>query len=126
MLSTVSIMPGIENFAPDRTLTSNGSAGSPSVRPIASSMAARWLVTSRVEAVGRAAVPQVVPAGIGGDGEAGRHGQAEIRHLGEVRPLAAEKVLEVLVTLGEVIHELRHCKLPRAGEVPLRTATAPE
>ena len=28
-------MPGIENFAPDRTLTSNGSAGSPSVRPIA-------------------------------------------------------------------------------------------
>ena len=39
-------MPGIENFAPDRTLTSNGSAGSPSVRPMAFSMTARWLVTS--------------------------------------------------------------------------------
>ena len=28
-------MPGMENLAPDRTLTSSGSFGSPSVRPIA-------------------------------------------------------------------------------------------
>ena len=34
MLRTVSIMPGMENLAPDRTLTSSGSAGSPSLRPI--------------------------------------------------------------------------------------------
>ena len=27
MLRTVSIIPGIENFAPERTLTSNGSVG---------------------------------------------------------------------------------------------------
>ena len=46
MLRTVSIMPGIENFDPDRTLTSSGSAGSPSVRPMASSMTARWPETS--------------------------------------------------------------------------------
>ncbi len=34
MFKTVSIMPGMENFAPDRTLTSSGSAGSPSLRPM--------------------------------------------------------------------------------------------
>ena len=33
----VSIMPGIETGAPERTLTSNGSAGSPNRRPTASS-----------------------------------------------------------------------------------------
>ena len=112
MLRMVSIMPGIENFAPDRTLTSNGSAGSPSVRPMASSMSGEVAGDLRVEPVRRAAVPQVMPAGVRRDGEAGRHGKAEIRHLGEVGPLAAEKVLEVLVALGEVIHELRHGKLP--------------
>jgi hypothetical protein len=37
MFRTVSIMPGMENFAPDLTLTSSGSDGSPSLRPIADS-----------------------------------------------------------------------------------------
>jgi hypothetical protein len=46
------------------------------------------------------------------NGEARRHRQAEIRHLGEVGTLAAKKILEVLVALSEVIHELQHCKLP--------------
>ena len=52
MFKTVSIMPGIENFAPDRTLTSNGSPGSPSVRPIAFSTRARWRVTSSFRPAG--------------------------------------------------------------------------
>jgi len=34
------------------------------------------------------------------------------RHLGEVGPLAPEQVLQVLVALSEVMHELRHCQLP--------------
>ena len=42
MFSTVSIMPGMENFAPDLTLTSSGSAGSPSLRPMALSSFSRW------------------------------------------------------------------------------------
>ena len=46
MFSTVSIIPGIENLAPDRTLTSSGSAASPSLRPIAASRLARWAVIS--------------------------------------------------------------------------------
>ena len=46
MFSTVSIIPGIENLAPDRTLTSSGSAASPSLRPIACFQLARCSVTS--------------------------------------------------------------------------------
>jgi hypothetical protein len=64
-----------------------------------------------VEALGPAAV-HVGPAGIGGDGEAGRYGELEHRgHLGEVGPLAAEEVLHlhrglwVLVVEGE---DVRH------------------
>ncbi len=45
MLSTVSIMPGIENLAPERTETSSGFAGSPSVRPILASRLASCSVT---------------------------------------------------------------------------------
>ena len=44
--STVSIIPGMENFAPERTDTSSGSDGSPSRRPIRSSSAARCAATS--------------------------------------------------------------------------------
>ena len=45
MLRTVSIIPGIENFAPDRTDTSSGSSGSPSMRPTLSSSARSARVT---------------------------------------------------------------------------------
>ena len=37
----------------------------------------------------------VVGADLGGEGEAGRHGQADVGHLGEVGALAAEEVLHV-------------------------------
>ena len=40
------------------------------------------------------AVPVEVGADLGGDGEAGRHRQAEIGHLGEVRALAAEEIAQ--------------------------------
>ena len=39
------------------------------------------------------AVGIIMGADFGGDGEAGRHGQAQIAHLGQVRPLAAEQIL---------------------------------
>ena len=39
------------------------------------------------------AVQIVVDAGLGGDGEAGGHRQAQARHLGQVRALAAQEVL---------------------------------
>ena len=43
-------------------------------------------------------------ARFGGDGEAGRHGEPELRHLGEVRTLAAEQVLLLLRALLEGEH----------------------
>ena len=49
---------------------------------------------------------QVGLAGLGRDREPGRHRQAEVGHLGEVRALAAEQVLHVLTALGEVVDEL--------------------
>ncbi len=57
-------------------------------------------------------VLQVGAARLGGDGEAGRDRQPQVRHLGEVGALAAEQVLEVSVALGEVVHELRHAESP--------------
>lgn len=56
------------------------------------------------------AAVQVDLAGVGRDGETGRHGQPEVGHLGEVRTLPAEQILEVLVSLGEVINELHYLR----------------
>lgn len=52
MLSTVSIIPGIENIAPERTDTSNGLTGSPRVRPMAASIDAKCVVTSSARLAG--------------------------------------------------------------------------
>ncbi len=49
---------------------------------------------------------QVLDAGLGGDGEALRHGQAEPRHLRDVRALAPEEVAHLAPALGEVVHPL--------------------
>ena len=73
-----------------------------------------------------AAVVVIVGADLGRDGEAGRHRQAEIGHLGEVRALAAEELAHRRFALGLAVAEgvdpLRHCRFrvwdcrPRAGE----------
>ncbi len=52
------------------------------------------------------AAVEVDLAGLGGDGEARRDGKPEVGHLGEVGTLPAEKVLQFLVALGEVVDEL--------------------
>lgn len=52
MLRTVSIMPGIENFAPERTDTSSGSSAWPSFLPIRASRASRCALTSARSSVG--------------------------------------------------------------------------
>ncbi len=51
---------------------------------------------------------QVVPTGLGGDGEPRRHRQAQPRHLRQVRALTAEQVLLVLVPFAEFVHQLLH------------------
>jgi hypothetical protein len=48
----VSIMPGIENFAPDRTDTSSGFSVEPSVAPATFSSRFRWVAISASMAAG--------------------------------------------------------------------------
>jgi hypothetical protein len=59
-----------------------------------------------------AAVVVVIGADLGGDGEAGRHRQSEVGHLGEVRALAAEEVLHpglaLRLAVAEGVDPLRH------------------
>ena len=101
----MSIIPGIENLAPERTLTSSGSAGSPSFLPIVLLDLADGLGDLVVERRRPAAV-EVGAAGVGGDGEPRRHRQLEHRgHLGEVGALAAEQVLHLHRGLAVLVVE---------------------
>ncbi len=52
-LRTVSIMPGMENLAPERTETSSGSLASPIVLPMAFSSRERAPATSASSALGQ-------------------------------------------------------------------------
>ena len=52
MLRTVSIIPGMENFAPERTDTRSGSSPSPSRRPVLSSSRVEVLVDLLEESIG--------------------------------------------------------------------------
>ncbi len=69
----MSIMPGMENFAPERTDTSNGSSGSPSRRPMRSSSLVRCPAISPSSSSGhpsdmyarQASVEIVKPCGTG-------------------------------------------------------------
>ena len=67
---------------------------------------------------------QVGAARLRGDGEPGGDRQAELRHLGEVRPLPPEQVLHGLVALGEVVHVLDH-RGPQLPFVIDRPSTGP-
>ena len=77
-LRMVSSMPGMETGAPERTLTSSGSRGSPKVRPTCSPMRATCARSSASSPARPAVAPEGL-AGLGGDDEAGRHGQRRAR-----------------------------------------------
>src|SRR5262249_52641154 len=86
-------------------------------RPFQVSQVARDLL---IQPVGRGVVCQVIATGVRGNSEARWHGEAKICHLGEVGALATQEVLEVFVTLSEVIYELRHCTPPRPVSSPCK------
>ena len=88
----MSIIPGMEERAPERTETSSGSFGSPKRLPAVFSTRASASSTSRAHAVERRA-PAVVRADRRVDREARRNRNPERRHLREARALAAERVL---------------------------------
>ena len=71
---------------------------------------------------------EVGAAGLRRDREAGRDGQAQLDHLGEVGPLAAEEVLLVAIALAEHVDVLNHrvCLPKRVrGTSPLWQASPP-
>ena len=103
-LRTVSIMPGMENLAPERTDTRSGFAGSPKPLPEMASTSLTRLEDVLPEARGQLlAGREVVVAGFRRDGEAGRGGQTGVGHLGEAGALAAEEVLHGAVALGAAV-----------------------
>ena len=61
-----------------------------------------------VEACGQAALAHVRAAGVGRDREAGRHRDAELRHLGEADPLAAEEIASAVGGLVEGVYVAGH------------------
>ena len=104
MLRTVSIIPGIENLAPERQETRSGLAGSPSRLPVRDSSVVQRGDLLLPEPPGPVARLQEGAAGLGGDGEARRHRQPEPGHLRQVGPLAAEEGLDLVPGLRRPLH----------------------
>ena len=104
----VSIIPGIETAAPERTETSSGSPVSPKRLPVRASSLRDVLGDLVLEPRRQAALAQVRAAGVGRDREAGRHGNAELRHLGEPDALAAEQLAAAVGGLVEVVDVAGH------------------
>ena len=96
----VSIMPGMENFAPERTLTSSGFSPLPSFWPCSSSKLLERGIHLAFDFGGDTVGAHVFPASLGLDGEAGRHGQPGIGHLGEAGAFAAEVIFHLAVAVG--------------------------
>ena len=96
------IMPGMENFAPERTLTSSGFVGvaqllADLLLPVSpSACAISWLISSGTLLL----VLEIDVADFGGDREARRHRHARAAHLGQPGALAAEHILHLSVAVG--------------------------
>ena len=105
----MSIIPGIDTAAPERTETSSGSPRSPRPLPVVSSRRARCSSISSSRPCRKLlAGPHVLDAGLRRDREAGRNGNAERRHLGETCSLATEQLTTEVGTLREVVDEACH------------------
>ena len=127
-LRIVSIIPGIDTGAPERTLTSSGSAGSPKRRPTRRSICPHVRADLVLEP-GRPAVGEVVQAGRGGDDEARRDRQRQLAgHHAEVGRLAADEADDVgglpVVRVAEVVHERHVRSLPWSGAGPAENVQA--
>ena len=94
-------MPGMENFAPERTLTSSGFVG---IAQLLADLRFEFLQRRQnllVDLVGNlVAVLEIDVADFGRNGESGRHGHSGAAHLGEPGALAAEDVFHLAVAIG--------------------------
>ena len=93
-------MPGMENFAPERTLTSSGFSAPAELLALQLLELVERLVHLAVDFFGDAAVAHVFAAGFGLDGEAGRHGQPGVGHFGQAGAFAAQHVFHLAVAVG--------------------------
>ena len=106
----VSIIPGIEIAAPERTETSSGLDGSPKPAPVASSRRPMWLVDLVLEAGRQLAARRHVGATrVRRDREPGGDGHVEVRHLREPDALAAEQLPSAVGRLVERVDEPHSC-----------------
>ena len=104
----MSIIPGIETRAPERTETSSGLSGVAEARADAAPDLLDGLAHRILEAVGVVAAEGVEGvADLGGDGEAGRDWNAEAAHLGEAGALAAKQVAHRGVAVGAAAAEAK-------------------
>ena len=105
-MSTVSIMPGIEARAPDRTETRSGFVASPNTLPVIFADVLQRLFDLRLQFLRIGFVMRIkIRAYRGRDREAGRHRQTEIGHLGEIGALAAEQLLQRCFALRFAVTE---------------------
>ena len=115
----MSIIPGIEIAAPERTETRSGCGRIAEPLPGTLPRAARCDAHLVVEAGRhRLAGRHVGAAGVGRDREPGRHRHAERSHLRQPDTLAAEELAapaRVLVEIEDVVHET---DLPPVGRTP--------
>ena len=102
----MSIIPGIENFAPDRTETSSGFVVEPNCAPATRSSLRTCAIISSSMACGSFR-PVVVPevARRRGDRETRRHRQAGVGHLRQAGTLASEQVLHRPVAVRLAVGE---------------------
>ena len=99
-------MPGMDMDEPERTETSKGIGAA--AETFAGLLFQRLhMRLDGVHQPGRQFVLfQIGVAGIGGDGEAGRDVQPDLRHLAQIRALAAEQHLVLAVTFFEIVNVL--------------------
>ena len=120
-LRIVSIIPGIEIAAPERTETRSGSAGSPKRLPGALLRArATCSSTSRPELGRDLPGPHRLAAGVRRDREAGRHGDPERGHLREADPLAAEQLAPAGSDLVECVDQAHGADPTHSARLPSR------
>ena len=110
-------MPGIENFAPDRTDTSSGFFVSPSLRPADLLELPQVVDHLFLDRRGNLAAFLVVDRADGRrDREACRHRQLRVGHLREARAFAAEQILHAAIAIGLAVAEVVDV-LARLGEL---------
>ena len=113
----MSIIPGIETAAPERTETRSGSDGSPKRLPARSCEPADVLVDLRPELLGDLARAHRRAAGVRRDREPRRDGNAERGHLREPDALAAEELAAPGGLLVERVDQA-HGAILRTGDNP--------